>query len=250
MENDIIGKLAQASFIKLSKQAPWYEPSGGVSDPEMATMLYLAEKGEGTRYEVSKEKKIYYSVVHDVFKKLLERGWIRKHRDEKSDRNITKSVYRPTIAGLLYVFLKHPENPNVFKKIEQRFPRAIKWIELFERHGVGVTTAEALISGIVWCLYSFERGRPERRWNLELGALNELIPQLILSSDRGTILKIAQAAAEDKELYRFVLSAMESEREWLSEKVDLVNEILNTLEQSRFPKNRKGGEKSGKGPHR
>jgi len=92
----------------------------GATGAEREVLVYLAERGEGTRYGAKKETGISYSIVHGAFKSLCKRGWIRKVREERSsrNRNFLREVYAPTPAGLLCAFLLKPESPGIRSSVE------------------------------------------------------------------------------------------------------------------------------------
>lgn len=218
---------------------------------EKTVLLYLADRGKGTRYDVAKEKKISYSVVHDAFKRLCKRGWIWRVRDEKSERNVPRTVYMPTEKGVLCALLEQPENSNIFKRLAEHI-----WIlkkgEIFKRHGTGEIMAEIFLrSSADFLEWADEEGLRN------LGGIEEfmegLIPEFLLESKDKDVLKFSRAMAEDSDLQKFFFPVVRSyrekyHREYLK-KSKLMDKVLNIPTQSRSSKLR-GGEKLEKRPHR
>lgn len=234
----------QADIIKIiGKKSRWIQmliPS--LTKSEKAVLLYLADRGEGTRYEAGKEKGLSYSVVHDVFKRFCKRYWIRKDRVEKSDRNIPKVVYRPTVAGLLCAFLQEPENSRIFKRTAEHFPLILRKGDLFERQGAGEIVAKAfldLIGGLFWAA---EKGYLDEK---EIKSFTkELFEKLFIENKDEEILKVSNAIAEDRDLRKFVRPVVKSYRKWYLDKIGLMDRVSNILGSSRLPKKTsKGGEK-------
>lgn len=72
-----------------------------LTEREEEILAFLLERKEESRYGVSKELDIPYSTSHKVFEGLTEGGLIEEVRKEKSDRNVSKTIYELTPAGLL-----------------------------------------------------------------------------------------------------------------------------------------------------
>jgi predicted transcriptional regulator len=179
---------------------------------EREILLYLAEHGEGSKYDVSEEMDIDYRLVRLVFKRLSEWGWIQKVRRERTERNrnLWKDIYKPTTGGLLYAFMLKPENPHIFRRVKERFPRLLGKEDLWTRHRLAGAVVESFLYNVSLVLQGARRERAPIEGeveNLETEVLEDLF------WNRGDLARMCSAAAEDRDLRKFLLPRVERARQ-------------------------------------
>jgi len=201
----------------------------GATRAEREILVYLAERGEGTRYGAAREMGAFYSTVHGAFRRLRRRGWIRKVRDERSSHNVLRSVYRPTATGLLCAFLLKPESPSIFRRTEELFPLPLRFSEgilksplgrEFMGRSVCIGIGKVLESGI----------KPTKREIKNF--VRETIKNLIHEYEKKEFMEIAEVVATDRGWSELFQSAIESEREWFLEMADVMGRALDKFKSS------------------
>jgi DNA-binding MarR family transcriptional regulator len=204
----------------------------GATGAEREVLVYLAERGEGTRYGAKKETGISYSIVHGAFKSLCERGWIRKVRDERSSHNVLRSVYRPTATGLLCAFLLKPESPSIFRRAERLFPLPLRFPIALRSAPARRFLGRSVSLGIFRILKSGVRPTGEEIRNSVEGAVGDLI-----RNGRGAreLLRIAGEAAGDRGWGPLLLSAAEGGHRWFLERAEAMGRALALFEAPRGP---------------
>ena len=206
----------------------------GATRAEREVLVYLAERGEGTRYGAAKEMGAFYSTVHGAFRRLRRRGWIRKVREERSsrNRNFLREVYAPTPAGLLCAFLLKPESPNIFRRTEELFPLSLRFPIALRSAPARRFLGRSVSLGIFRILKSGARPTGEEIRGSVEGAVGDLI-----RTGRGAreLLRTAGEAAGDRGWGPLLLSAAEGGHRWFLERAEAMGRALALFEAPRGP---------------
>lgn len=243
--NDIM----QADIIRGIRKIPEFAVGdllyGLMTKTGETVLLYLADRGGGTRYDVKKEKGVSYSAVHDVFRRFLDKHMISEDRKEKSDRNITKVVYKPTVAGLLYALLRKPENPNIFRKVSEHFPWLLRKGDFFARHGIGEIIANVFLDRVTEFLAAVHRQAYSEEEELNRFK-RETFKALLTWKDEAERLKVTRAICGDRELLKMALPVAREERELCLQERELYlqragewDKLLRVLESQSIRKAKK-----------
>jgi hypothetical protein len=77
--------------------------------PEWRVLLILAYDGPQTMYQISKEHKVTYPLVHRATLSLERLNWIGVIETKVSEKNVSKKIYGLTSEGLLWLLSRVPK---------------------------------------------------------------------------------------------------------------------------------------------
>jgi hypothetical protein len=216
-----------------------------LTEKEADVLISMVERGEATQYEIFKEKGISFQLVHHIFKRLQDKSLIRKLREERSDRNVAKKIYKPTLAGLLFAYVKRPENPNIIKRVGEFFPLIVGKLDLFRRYRIDNIMMDSFMHFISgdwgFLAYRISKGDSEKElaksWTKKFfhnlfffGSPTHFFWRRVTRTQGEEIQMICEAIATDSELRRFIRPIIKDLHKWHGGMTSVFKEVERMLE--------------------